>query len=172
MRKLLISTTMAATLLSGCSNINIDSDTWSLFGDVIPRSLDTLPFIYRPEIIQGNVINQEKVDLLKPGMVKRQVSFVMGTPLLQSVFHDDRWDYYYGRGIGEIEFEKRVTLFFEEGRLTRITGDYQPQPPLRGEGAVTDQETIISVPDWEPLDKSLVEKALETVGVNTEESAE
>lgn len=168
MRKLLISTTLTASLMTGCSSINIDSDTWSLFGDVIPRSLDNLPFIYRPEIIQGNSIDQERVDKLQPGMDKRQVRFVMGTPLIQDIFHDDRWDYYYGRGIGEIEFERRVTLFFENDRLTRITGDYQPQPPLAGEGATKDHETIITVPDWEPLDKSLIEKALETVGMDDE----
>ncbi len=167
MRKLLISVALTASL-TGCSSINIDSDHWDLFGDVIPKSLEKLPFVYRPQIIQGNLIAQDNVNLLKPGMHKKQVELVMGTALLQDVFHDDRWDYYYGMGIGSIELEKRLTLYFENDRLVRILGDYQPLPPLRGEGAPKNQKSIIPVPDWQPAPVSLVEKLANTVGLGDE----
>ncbi|WP_457674403.1 outer membrane protein assembly factor BamE [Thiolapillus sp.] len=167
MRKLLISVALTASL-AGCSSIDIDKDTWDLFGNVIPKSLEKLPFVYKPQIIQGNLIVQDNVNQLKPGMHKKQVELVMGTALLQDVFHDNRWDYYYGMGIGTIELEKRLTLYFENDKLVRIVGDYQPLPPLRGEGAPKDPKAIIPVPDWQPAPASLFEKAMTTVGLGDE----
>lgn len=69
------------------------------------------------------------IDQLRPGMTKRQVIFVMGTPLVRDPFHQDRWDYVYnfqpggGQRVGE-----RVTVYFANDELTRIAGDYQPDP--------------------------------------------
>lgn len=87
------------------------------------------PGVYKISIPQGNIITQDMVDQLRPGMSKRQVIFVMGTPLVRDPFHQDRWDYIYnfqpggGQRVGE-----RVTVFFENDQLVRITGDYQPDP--------------------------------------------
>ncbi len=171
MRKLLISVAITATL-AGCSSVNIDKDTWDVFGNVIPRALDKLPIVHRPLIIQGNLITQDNVNKLKPGMHKKQVQLVMGTALLQDLFHEQRWDYYYGIGIGKIELEKRLTLFFDDNdRLTRIVGDYQPLPPIKGKGAPEKVETVISVPDWQPPANTLFEQAMETVGLSEKEAA-
>ncbi|MFQ5760576.1 MAG: outer membrane protein assembly factor BamE, partial [Acidiferrobacterales bacterium] len=49
--------------------------------------------IYRPEVQQGNVVTQEMVSQLKIGMSRRQVRFLLGTPLIEDPFHQDRWDY-------------------------------------------------------------------------------
>ena len=165
MHKILISISLA-TSLAGCSNIQIDKDSWDLFGDVLVNSLNNLPIIYRQLVVQGNVITQETVDQLTPGMSKKQVEFALGTPLLRDVFHDDRWDYYYGIGIGKIELEKRLTLHFENNKLARIVGDYYPQPPKEGEGKTEAPEEIVTVPDWSPEGKTLLEKALQSVGVD------
>lgn len=171
MRKVLIFVAVAASL-SSCSSIDIDKDTWDVFGNVIPRSLEKLPFLYRPLIIQGNLIAQDNVNQLKPGMHKKQVQLVMGTALLQDVFHEQRWDYYYGIGIGRIELEKRLTLYFDkDDRLVRITGDYQPLPPIQGEGAVKDVESVITVPDWNPPPKTLFDQVMGTVGLSEAEAA-
>ncbi len=84
------------------------------------------PFaVYRMEIQQGNYLTQEMVSKLQPGMTRDQVRFVLGTPLLTDIFHDDRWDYIYRRGRAgsrEIE-ERRLTVFFEKDRLVRVEGD-------------------------------------------------
>lgn len=167
MHKILITIGLAASL-TGCSSAQIDKDSWDLFGDVLVNSINKLPFVYRPLIVQGNVITQEAVDELKPGMTRKQVEFVLGTPLLQDVFHDNRWDYYYAIGIGEIELEKRLVLHFENNQLARIVGDYQPQPPKQGEGQVEEQEKVITVPDWSPEERTLFEKAMKSVGVDTQ----
>jgi len=169
MRKLLISVALSASL-SACSSINIDGDTWNFFGNAIPNSLEKLPFVYRPQIIQGNLITQDNVNQLRPGMHKKQVQLVMGTALIQDVFHDNRWDYYYGMGIGHIELEKRLTLYFEDDLLVRIVGDYQPLPPIQGEGALKNPKTIISVPDWQPPRRTLFEKALNVVGLEDKDA--
>ncbi|MCR6651962.1 MAG: outer membrane protein assembly factor BamE [Cellvibrionaceae bacterium] len=44
------------------------------------------PGVYRIAVQQGNIIDQKKVDQLKVGMNKRQVQFVMGSPLLTDAF--------------------------------------------------------------------------------------
>ena len=169
MRKILISVGLAATL-TGCGNIQIDKDSWDLFGDVLVNSLNKIPFVYRPLVVQGNVFTQEMVDELKPGMSRKQVEFALGTPLLKDIFHDNRWDYYYGIGIGEIELEKRIILQFNDEKLVRIVGDYSPQPEKQGEGKAEEAETVIIVPDWSPAQRTLVEKAMGAVGLEEDET--
>ena len=82
---------------------------------------------YRPDIQQGNFISREMVAQLKEGMTQDQVRFVLGTPLLTDVFHNDRWDYPFRmtKGNGEMT-SSRVTLTFVEKRLTRIEGGDLP----------------------------------------------
>ena len=60
------------------------------------RSFDggyNLPLLYKIDIQQGNVIEQEMLDKLQPGMDKDQVQFIMGTPVIVDPFHKDRWEY-------------------------------------------------------------------------------
>lgn len=100
----------SALLLSGCGG-----------------SLLQFPGVYKIDVRQGNIITQDMVDQLRPGMTKRQVVFVMGSPLVVDPFHQDRWDYVYnfqpggGERVGE-----RLTVYFENDSLVRIEGDYTP----------------------------------------------
>lgn len=84
---------------------------------------------YRPDIQQGNVVTQDMVSQLKPGMSREQVKFVLGTPLVADMFHSNRWDYVYRmeRGKGGVE-ERKLTVFFENDALLRVEGDVIPQP--------------------------------------------
>ncbi len=85
--------------------------------------------VYKVDVTQGNILTQEMVDRLRPGMTPRQVRAVMGTPLLRDPFHAERWDYVYWHRPGDGEPERRrVALFFEDGRLARIEGDLRPRP--------------------------------------------
>ena len=83
---------------------------------------------YRIEIQQGNFVSQEMVSQLKLGMSKDQVRFVLGTPLIADSFHADRWDYVFRRQrVNSSELEQRkIAVFFEEGKLKRIEGDVKP----------------------------------------------
>jgi outer membrane protein assembly factor BamE len=80
---------------------------------------------YRIEIQQGNFVNQQMVAQLKPGLTRDQVRFVMGTPLVSDIFHEERWDYVYMRqraNSSEVE-HRRIAVFFEDGKLKRVDGD-------------------------------------------------
>lgn len=78
-------------------------------------------------IQQGNVITQEMVDRLKPGMTKKQVKFVLGTPLIVDTLNFDEWHYIYSLRLGNGDTLKKVfTVLFADNKLTEITGDYKP----------------------------------------------
>lgn len=97
-----------ALLLSGCAN-------WEF------------PWVYRLTIDQGNIITQEKVDQLKPGMSREQVKFVMGSPLLVDTFRENRWDYVYTtQGRDGIRSEKRLSVLFNNDVLSQVSGDFTP----------------------------------------------
>lgn len=82
---------------------------------------------FRVDVQQGNFISQEQVALLKEGMTRDQVRFVLGSPLLTDVFHADRWDYAFRvqKGSGETTSSK-VTVFFKNDKLARFTGKDLP----------------------------------------------
>lgn len=86
------------------------------------------PWVYKISVQQGNILDQEDIDKLELGMTKRQVQFVMGSPLLVDTFNPDRWDYYYSKldGKGNV-IKKRFTVIFEDDRYTRHEGDYAPK---------------------------------------------
>ena len=90
------------------------------------------PFIYKIDVQQGNYVTQDVLDKVKVGMTKTEVRQVMGTPLLNDVFHADRWDYYFssykkGRQAGE---PKRITLLFKDEKLQSFSGEaFPPAPP-------------------------------------------
>lgn len=82
---------------------------------------------YRPDIQQGNFVSQEMLNQLKVGQSRDQVRFILGSPLLSDVFHDDRWDYpfYLARGNGELT-TSRVTVFFKDDKVERFEGGNLP----------------------------------------------
>ena len=86
--------------------------------------LPRIPGVYRIDIQQGNVVEQQMLDRLEIGMERSKVRFIMGTPLLADPFNQDRWDYVYRlrRGSGE-EVSQRVSLYFADDRLARVEGD-------------------------------------------------
>lgn len=164
MHKLLIIISAgSALLLSGCS-------TFENMSESIPDYASSLPLMYRPDIQQGNVITQEMINQLKPGMSKRQVTYTLGTPGLVDSFHQNRWDYVYTLKENAQQMEqKNLTLFFENDRLTRILGDYRPLPVDAMEAA-DKKETIVDVPDYEPEKKGIVTRTLEYIGIEPMEN--
>ena len=101
------------------------------------------PGVYRINVEQGNIVTQEMVDQLKPGMSKRQVRFIMGTPLVEDTFNQNRWDYPYSiRNGGELLSSSHVTVFFEGDSLVNVTGDVLPEwagGPAPGADAEVDE---------------------------------
>lgn len=86
--------------------------------------------IYKLDIQQGNLFGKNQVDSLKPGMTKHQVQLVMGSPSIISPFNQDRWDYVSTLRIGNGDMKtKDLTLYFKDGSLARIEGDYFAENP-------------------------------------------
>jgi len=108
----------AVVLLAGCESVR----TW------VPPLLKP----YRPDVQQGNIVTREMVEPLRAGMTREQVRFLLGTPMLTSIFHPDRWDYVYylerGR-TGEVT-KRRLTVQFKNGRVETFQADEMPTENL------------------------------------------
>ncbi|ODT63500.1 MAG: hypothetical protein ABS69_21340, partial [Nitrosomonadales bacterium SCN 54-20] len=97
--------TLAVLLLAGCSSVP--------------------SLLYKIEIQQGNVITQEMVNKLKPGMTRSQVRFALGSPMINDAFHENRWDYLYRfEQRGKLVEQRKLTIFFEDDHLVRIDGSF------------------------------------------------
>jgi outer membrane protein assembly factor BamE len=97
--------TLAVLLLAGCSSVP--------------------SLLYKIEIQQGNVITQEMVNKLKPGMTRSQVRFALGSPMISDAFHENRWDYLYRfEQRGRLIEQRKLTAFFEDDHLMRIDGSF------------------------------------------------
>lgn len=84
--------------------------------------------VYKVPVNQGNLLEQDMVDSIEPGMTRRQVALIMGTPSVQSPFEQDRWSYTSSLPRrGKKPEVKTLTLIFENDVLARIEGDYFPQ---------------------------------------------
>ena len=138
MKKLLIIITCIASLwLVGCSS---------------PR----FHLVHKLDIQQGNVVTQEEINQLKPGMTRRQVQYIMGSPMIADVFHQDRWDYLYlmQPGYGEATSE-HVTLYFEEDALTRVEGSMHPED-ISALEPVPSRQVTVEVPPQERIPPGLL----------------
>jgi outer membrane protein assembly factor BamE len=121
--KVLALTVMACTGLTACGS-------WSnATSGMSSSSINPVNWItpYKVDVIQGNFISKEQVEFLKAGMTRAQVKDVLGTPLLSSVFHADRWDYVFTlkrQGVAPQSF--KYTVFFKGDLLERFEGDTMP----------------------------------------------
>ena len=119
MRILLIA--LAITCLSACSFVGF-------------------PGVYKIDVEQGNIVTQEMADQLKPGMSRRQVRFIMGTPLIEDTFNQDRWDYPYVKRNGlNVLSESLLTVEFEGDSLLSVSGDYLP-PAWSDQSSTEDEQ--------------------------------
>jgi outer membrane protein assembly factor BamE len=101
--------------LGGCASLQSQD---SLLGLITP---------YRIDIVQGNVVTQEQLALVRPGMTRVQVRDVLGSPLLTDVFHADRWDYVFTiKRPGTQPQQRSIVAHFEGDRLARIDAPELP----------------------------------------------
>ena len=82
---------------------------------------------YKVEVVQGNFVSREQVAALQPGMTRLQVRDTLGTPLIASVFHAQRWDYVFTMQRQGVQPQRyRLTVFFNGDVLERFEGDDMP----------------------------------------------
>ncbi|MFO1283258.1 MAG: outer membrane protein assembly factor BamE [Burkholderiales bacterium] len=107
---------LTALALGGCQTIETYVPTVRNYG------------VYKIDINQGNYITQDMVDRLKVGQTRQQVRLVLGTPLVQSAFHANRWDYVYEfRRQGRLVEHRQFAAHFIDDKLARWEGDEMPQ---------------------------------------------
>ena len=108
---------VAATLgLAACSSVT-------------DRTRDALSAVtpYKVEVVQGNFVSKEQVELLKAGMSRQQVREILGTSLLTDVFHSNRWDYVFTFKRQGVAYQaRRVTVFFKNDVLAKVEADALP----------------------------------------------
>jgi outer membrane protein assembly factor BamE len=101
--------------LAACSSV---PSTKNLLDTVSPYKFDR---------VQGNVVTREQFNALKEGMPRLMVRDILGTPLLVSVFHADRWDYVFSlMRQGAEPQARRVTVYFKGDALERFEADELP----------------------------------------------
>jgi len=129
---------------------------------------DHLPLVYKIDIPQGNVITQDMLALLKPGMPKDKVRFIMGTPLIVDTFHKDRWDYIYSfqKGGGD-RSQRKISLYFKENSLTRVAGDVKPAR----EALKVEKHSDVTVTVPGEAKSSLYERVKSSVGLGEGDTA-
>jgi len=114
--RLVLAAAAALALLSGCGTV-----------DGASRRLTDAITPYRIEVVQGNFVSREQVEALQKGMSPDQVRQILGTPLVTSLFHGERWDYVFTlKRQGIPPQQRRLTVFFNSGGMDRVEGDTMP----------------------------------------------
>ncbi len=99
--------------------------------------------VYRLDVQQGNLVTQEQVSKVRPGMSRLDVRNLLGTPLLQDAFSGSRWDYIYTEDrntdkklnpFGRIQQQFKVTVIFDGEKVARVEGVASPVEILTGGG--------------------------------------
>src|SRR5688500_18114830 len=90
---------------------------------LIAAALSGCGLVYRIDVQQGNYVPEDVAAKVQPGMTKPQVRALIGTPLLNDIFHANRWDYYFSSVKGnKAEDRTRFSIFFENDKVVRIEG--------------------------------------------------
>jgi outer membrane protein assembly factor BamE len=86
---------------------------------------------HKIDIQQGNYVDQAMVAKLKAEMTRSQVRFILGTPLIADIFHQNRWDYVYLTGkANDVRAQHKITVIFDGDKLKRVEGDIVPADML------------------------------------------
>jgi len=114
----LVAVPVALLALPGCSSWRASWSPETLFGVIKP---------YKMDVVQGNVVTQEVMAQIQPGLGRVQVRDILGAPLLADAFHQDRWDYVFTIRRQGVEPQKRkVTIYFKNDVVERFEADTLP----------------------------------------------
>lgn len=111
--------TLVLAALGGCTSLQEASTSMSTLGGTLTP--------YKMDIVQGNVVTREQVQALQEGMPREQVRNILGTPLLTSLFHGNRWDYVFTFvRQGQEPQQRKVVVFFKNDVVERVESDALP----------------------------------------------
>ncbi|MDQ2069110.1 outer membrane protein assembly factor BamE [Natronospira bacteriovora] len=90
--------------------------------------------VYRQDIPQGNLLDDEDIEQVEVGMTQSQVRFLLGSPMMDAPFHADRWLYHYYLDSQREHRNRNRFLsiqFDEQGRVSHI--DFDPNGRRNGD---------------------------------------
>jgi outer membrane protein assembly factor BamE len=103
----------ACLALAACSSL--DNASGRVAGLLTP---------YKAEVVQGNFVSKEQKEALQIGMQRAQVQDILGSPLVTSVFHADRWEYVFTiRRQGTEPQQRKLTVYFKGDELAKVDSD-------------------------------------------------
>jgi outer membrane protein assembly factor BamE len=137
--------TVAVSLLAGCGSF-----------DNIGRRVGTTFTPYKVEVVQGNFISREQVQALQPGMSRDQVRQLLGTPLVSSLFHSDRWDYVFTlRRQGVDPQQRHLAVFFKGDAMERVEGGENMPSESEFVSTLDNRRKVGKVPKLEATEEEL-----------------
>lgn len=106
---------------------------------------------YRPDIQQGNIINNSNLREIRYGMSKQEVLFILGTPMVIDPFNEQRWDYFYSKRNHRSNqtTQRLITALFDGDRLVKLEGDVDLSNVQNLEPSTEDKQhggTVITKP--------------------------
>ena len=106
-----------STLIKRATILIVSLGFATLYGCVFPG-------VYKLNVQQGNIVTADMLAQLEPGMNQRQVTYIMGKPVLKNPFSQQRWDYIYTlEKRDEIVKNYKISLFFNDaGQYVRYEG--------------------------------------------------
>ena len=88
--------------------------------------------IYRKGVNQGNLLDQQDIEAIQPGMTRSQVRYLLGTPIANNTFRNDRWDYKYFLRPGKSRHTtQRWLIVWFDGDTVR---EVNPDVPVANQG--------------------------------------
>lgn len=151
---------LACSILGACSTSGMSLGAANPVNWITP---------YKVDVIQGNFISKEQVEQLRPGLSRDDVKGLLGTPLMASIFHADRWDYVFTMKRQGVEPQTfKYTVYFKNNLLDRFEGDAMPSE-AEFIAKLVNERKLGKVPSLEATDAQL--KAAEKAPAGTSGTA-
>lgn len=86
--------------------------------------------MHRVDVVQGNYIEETRLENLQPGMTKHEVQMLLGTPLVMDVYEPNVWYYVFQHSTssGEVKKARTIKVHFDpQGHYLYIEGDRAPE---------------------------------------------
>ncbi|OOY98854.1 outer membrane protein assembly factor BamE [Solemya velum gill symbiont] len=161
MNKILtLSAIFTGLLASGCS-------TTEKITSIVPDSISNWSLVHKATIQQGNILTEDALEELSPGMSKDEVRISLGSPSLVDVFHQERWDYIYSIDVpGEEPVLKTLSIYFTDDLIDRVEGDYEADERSEQEA----KRVVVTVPDYRG--EGIFKRTLKKIGIADEARSE
>lgn len=86
--------------------------------------------VYKVDVQQGNLLEDNEVAAVKVGMTRSQVRFLLGTLAVADSFHKDRWDYiyYFRQGRSRTADRAWLIVYFDGDHVSEVQRDVPVEP--------------------------------------------